>query len=180
MTIGRRSFLAGSFGMAGLATLARSGAALATPAAEAHSLSLYHLHTAEALNVTYRERGELVPGALSEVRYFLRDFRNGQTHDIDVALLDQLQQLHATFGSRGRFEVISGYRSPVTNTALRQTTTGVAEHSLHLSGRAIDVRLAGTATTSLRDAAIARRRGGVGYYRESNFVHLDTGAFRTW
>ncbi|HVY65581.1 MAG TPA: DUF882 domain-containing protein [Gammaproteobacteria bacterium] len=177
MTIGRRSFLIGSFGLAGLG---RNGRALAAPATEAQVLSLYHLHTAEQLKVTYREHGQLVPEALSEIRHFLRDFRNEQTHDIDVALLDQLQQLHATLGGRGRFEVISGYRSPATNSALRKASSGVAEHSLHLSGRAIDVRLTSAATTSLRDAAIGLRRGGVGYYRDSNFVHLDTGSFRTW
>jgi len=76
--------------------------------------------------------------------------------------------------------VISGYRSPRTNAALRHVTSGVAEHSLHISGRAIDVRLTSAATTDLRDAAIAMHSGGVGYYAESNFVHVDTGDFRTW
>jgi len=76
--------------------------------------------------------------------------------------------------------VISGYRSPQTNEALRHVTSGVAEHSLHLRGRAIDVRLTSAKTDQLRDAAIAMQSGGVGYYRQSNFVHIDTGAFRTW
>ena len=180
MPLGRRSFLIGSLGVAGLNCFTRAGGAFATPVAEAHTLSLYHIHTTETLQVTYREHGDLIPEALAEIKHFLRDFRNEQTHDIDVALLDQLLELHTTLGSRGHFEVISGYRSPTTNAALRQVTTGVAEHSLHIAGRAIDVRLTSAPTAALRDAAIALRRGGVGYYSESNFVHVDTGAFRTW
>jgi uncharacterized protein YcbK (DUF882 family) len=121
-----------------------------------------------------------VPAGLEEITHFLRDFRNEQTHPIDVALLDTLSSLYDGFERRGRFEVISGYRSPRTNEALRHVTTGVAKDSLHLSGRAIDVRLTSAATVKLRDAAIALQRGGVGYYPESNFVHIDTGAVRSW
>jgi uncharacterized protein YcbK (DUF882 family) len=113
-------------------------------------------------------------------RGYLRDFRSEQIHDIDVALLDALHDLYTTFDGRGNFEVISGYRSPRTNAALRHVTSGVAEHSLHIQGRAIDVRLTSAKTAALRDAAIALRVGGVGYYPESNFVHVDTGAVRTW
>jgi uncharacterized protein YcbK (DUF882 family) len=180
MPIGRRSFLVGSLGTAGLACLTRPRWALGAPAPEAHTLTFYHIHTAEKLTVTYREHGVLILDALAEVRHFLRDFRNEQMHDIDTALLDQLHELYAVFNNRGNFEVISGYRSPATNTALRHVTTGVAEHSLHISGRAIDVRLTSARTSALRDAAIALQRGGVGYYSKSNFVHVDTGAFRTW
>jgi len=178
MTIGRRKFLLGALGgAAGLADFGRASAALAN---EVRGLSLYHLHTTETLRVVYRERGELIPGALDEINYFLRDFRNEQMHPIDVALLDELCALHSAFEGRGHFEVISGYRSPQTNEALRHASTGVAKDSLHLSGRAIDVRLTSAKTDKLRDAAIALRAGGVGYYLESNFVHIDTGAFRTW
>ena len=101
-------------------------------------------------------------------------------HDIDVALLDTLHELYTTFDGRGNFEVISGYRSPRTNAALRRVTTGVAENSLHIQGRAIDVRLTSAKTPDLRDAALALRAGGVGYYQESNFVHIDTGEVRAW
>ena len=180
MPNGRRHFRVGS--LSGIAGLTSLGRALAAPAStlEAHSLAFYHIHTAEVLKVTYRERGEIVPAALDEVKHFLRDFRTEQVHDIDVGLLDQLHQLYVEFDQRGRFEVISGYRSPRTNAALRHVTSGVAEHSLHIVGQAIDVRLTSAVTADLRDAAIALRRGGVGYYQESNFVHVDTGAFRTW
>jgi uncharacterized protein YcbK (DUF882 family) len=100
--------------------------------------------------------------------------------DLEAELLDTLGMLYAEFDGRGHFEVISGYRSPATNEALRNTTTGVAKHSLHLDGRAIDVRLTSAATAKLREAALALQRGGVGYYPDSNFVHVDTGAFRAW
>jgi uncharacterized protein YcbK (DUF882 family) len=163
---------------AGLHPLARALAATATP--PVHRLKFYHIHTGEKLDIAYRERGALIPGALTEVNRYLRDFRTEQVHDIDVPLLDALHELFTTFDGRGNFEVISGYRSPHTNAVLRHVTTGVAENSLHIQGRAIDVRLTSAKTLALRDAALVLRRGGVGYYPESNFVHLDTGAFRSW
>jgi uncharacterized protein YcbK (DUF882 family) len=177
MPVHRRQLLIGSLG--GLAGLA-CGRASATLVPEASTLSFYHLHTTEKLKITYRERGEVLADALAEINYFLRDHRSGQAHQIDVALLDTLADLYEQFGRRGHFEVISGYRSPATNEALRNATTGVAKDSLHVHGRAIDVRLTSAATAKLRAAAIALQRGGVGYYPESNFVHLDTGRFRTW
>ncbi len=181
MPVGRRKFLFGTMaGAAGLSGLASSRSVLAAVQPEAHTLSFYHIHTAETLKVVYREHGTLLTGALEEIDHFLRDFRNEQTHRIDVALLDQLHRLYGEFGRRGHFEVISGYRSERTNEALRHATTGVAKDSLHVSGRAIDIRLTSAATDKLRDAAIAHGAGGVGYYAASNFVHIDTGAFRTW
>jgi uncharacterized protein YcbK (DUF882 family) len=178
MLLGRRQFVAGAVGAAASCTLL--GPAAAASLRSAHTLSFFHIHTTEKLTVTYREHGELVPGALEAVNHYLRDFRTDQSHEIDVALLDSLATLYATFDGRGNFEVISGYRSPRTNEALRHVTSGVAERSLHIHGRAIDVRLTSAKTRDLRDAAIALRRGGVGYYAESNFVHVDTGSFRTW
>jgi uncharacterized protein YcbK (DUF882 family) len=176
MLVGRRRFLFGSLGVA--AALARPGRGAASVAT--HRLSFYHIHTGEKLAITYRENGELVPQALAEINHYLRDFRNEKIHDIDVALLDRLHELFMAFDARGNFEVISGYRSPQTNAALRHVTTGVAERSLHIQGRAIDVRLTSAKTLALRDAALAMKAGGVGYYPESNFVHIDTGSFRTW
>jgi uncharacterized protein YcbK (DUF882 family) len=143
-------------------------------------LSFYHIHTAEKLTIAYREHGEVVPGALAEINRYLRDFRTEQIHDIDVSLLDALHSLYETFDRRGNFEVISGYRSPRTNAALRHATSGVAENSLHIQGRAIDVRLTSAKTAALRGAALAMQAGGVGYYPDSNFVHIDTGSFRSW
>lgn len=170
--------MVGSLGAAAALTgIARRAAA---ENVAAHRLSFYHIHTAEKLNVTYREHGELIPDALTEINHYLRDFRTEQIHEIDVALLDKLHALFTTFDARGNFEVISGYRSPHTNEVLRHVTTGVAEHSLHIEGRAIDVRLTSAKTTALRDAALALKAGGVGYYAQSNFVHLDTGNTRSW
>jgi uncharacterized protein YcbK (DUF882 family) len=177
MTIARRSFLLGT--LAGATAL--RAAALTAPAPAAQRLSFYHIHTGEKLRVVYREHGELVAGALAEIDRVLRDFRTGEVLPIDVALLDELYTLDSLFGPpHGHFEVICGYRSAKTNEALRHATSGVAKDSLHISGRAIDVRHTATTTSKLRDAAIALERGGVGYYPESNFVHVDTGRFRTW
>ena len=178
MLLGRRRFLVGSLGAAAALTGVARRAAAENVAA--HRLSFYHIHTAEKLSITYREHGEIVPDALVEINHYLRDFRTEQIHEIDVALLDKLHALFTTFDARGNFEVISGYRSPHTNEVLRHVTTGVAEHSLHIEGRAIDVRLTSAKTTELRDAALAMQAGGVGYYAESNFVHLDTGKTRSW
>ena len=178
MLVGRRCFLLGSLGAAASA-LGASRMALAA-AAPANRLSFYHIHTAEKLVVTYREAGTVIPSALTEINRYLRDFRTEQVHDIDVALLDALHDLYTAFDARGNFEVISAYRSPRTNAALRHVTSGVAEHSLHIEGQAIDIRLTSAKTAALRDAALARAAGGVGYYPESNFVHVDTGAVRSW
>jgi len=179
MRFERRQFLAGS-----LATLGGLGAgrtlASAPAAAPSSSLVFYHIHTGERLSLAYRDNGRLVDEALHAVNYFLRDFRTGDIKTIDVDLLDTLSYLYDRFGRVGRYEIISGYRTPRTNNALRHITTGVAEHSLHMDGRAIDVRLVGIETDHLRAAAIDMSRGGVGYYPDSNFVHLDTGAVRRW
>ena len=167
---------------AGTRRSSKSGVArrAAAVTANPYTLSFYHIHTGEKLTVTYREQGEVVPDALAEINHYLRDFRTEQIHVIDIALLDKLQALYTAFDRRGNFEVISGYRSPRTNEVLRHATTGVAERSLHIEGRAIDVRLTSAKTTALRDAALAMKSGGVGYYAESNFVHLDTGNARSW
>ncbi len=178
MTVQRRTLIVGGLaGIASLAPTARSFGALVTGG---KTLSFYHLHTGERLRVTYREHGTLVDGAVDEIKHLLRDFRNDETHDIDVGLLDTLWVLRARLDVKGPFDVISGYRSPATNAMLRRRSTAVAKNSFHMYGRAIDVRLAGLATRTLRDAALSLARGGVGYYPRDNFVHLDTGRVRTW
>jgi uncharacterized protein YcbK (DUF882 family) len=151
----------------------------AARAAAPRSISLYHTHTGEQLSVVYFERGEYVGAALSELNRMLRDFRTGEACAIDAHLFDTLHALNLACGS-GRFEVISAFRSLRTNAMLRRHGDGVAAHSLHTAGRAIDVRLTGRDTQRLRDAAIALRTGGVGFYAASDFVHLDTGHPRTW
>lgn len=147
---------------------------------DVRQLSFHHTHTGENLKVVYVESGAYVTEALTEINYLLRDFRSGEVHAIDPRLLDILYAVRTRTGGRGRFEVISGFRSPATNEMLRRRSTGVARNSMHLTGRAIDIRLAGVDSREVRRAAVAMARGGVGFYPASDFVHLDTGRFRTW
>ena len=144
------------------------------------NLSFYHTHTGEKLSVVYHDGLDYLPESLENVNSYLRDFRTGESHGIDPNLLDQLYVLQQSVESNGVFEVISGYRSPKTNARLRNKSHGVAKRSLHMQGRAVDVRLTGVSTGNLRKAALAMKAGGVGYYRKSDFLHLDTGRFRTW
>jgi uncharacterized protein YcbK (DUF882 family) len=144
------------------------------------TISLYHTHTSEELNITYVRQRIYDHEALQRVNRFLRDHRTGDIHPIDPRLLDLLYNVQRLSGSRGVFEVISGYRSPATNAMLRRKSSGVAGRSLHLEGRAIDVRMTGLKTRELSRIALHLKQGGVGYYPKSDFVHLDTGRFRTW
>lgn len=144
------------------------------------ALSFVHTHTSEHLRVEYFTGGQYLRDALASVDHFLRDFRTGEVHVIEPRLLDLLHQLAGATGATRPFHVISGYRSPATNAALRQRSEGVAAGSLHMKGQAIDIRLDGVPLAGLRSAALALRQGGVGYYPASNFVHVDTGRVRTW
>jgi len=151
----------------------------ATPPEE-RRLSFFHTHTGESLEIVYARDGRYIAPALDRINEFLSDFRTGDVADVDPGLLDTLYEVREALGSDEPLEVISAYRSPATNEMLRSQSTGVARDSQHLLGKAIDVRLRGTPTSRLRDAAIAIERGGVGYYPESDFVHLDTGRVRRW
>lgn len=144
------------------------------------ALTFLHTHTGERLAVEYFARGGYLADALSAVNHFLRDFRTGDVHAIDPGLLDLLHQVTIKTGSAKPFQVISGYRSPVTNEMLRHRSEGVAAGSLHMQGQAIDIRLADVPLAKLRRAALAVRRGGVGFYPASDFVHVDTGRVRAW
>jgi len=144
------------------------------------TLSLEHHHTGESLRITYSERGRYIHGALDEISYFLRDYHNDAMHSVDPALLDQLYDVKLLLGENKPFQIVSGYRSPETNASLRRHSRGVARQSLHMEGRAVDIRMEGVSTRTIRDAALALQTGGVGFYPYSNFVHLDTGDIRTW
>jgi len=143
-------------------------------------LALRNLHTPESLDLEFFRGDAYIPEALAAIQKLLRDFRNDEQHAIDPPLLDALYDVARNLGVDPVFSVISGYRSPQANEQLRERSSGVARHSLHLEGRAIDVRLAGVDCADLAARALSFRRGGVGYYRKSDFVHLDTGLFRTW
>jgi len=144
------------------------------------TLSFYHTHTNETLDIIYARSGFYEPLALERVNYYLRDFRTEDIHTIDPGVLDILWRIQQEMGCNGTYEVISGYRSPATNQALRSRSHGVAKRSMHMDGKAIDIRLAGQNTRKIRDCAIALKSGGVGYYAKSDFVHIDTGRVRTW
>jgi uncharacterized protein YcbK (DUF882 family) len=143
-------------------------------------IALLNLHTDERLEIEYYRDGAYLPQALSAIEVLLRDFRTGERHAIDPQLMDYLLEVAHRLGVEPRFSVISGYRSPQTNARLHEHSAEVAQHSLHMEGRAIDVRMSGVDCAKLAAHALDLKRGGVGYYRASDFVHLDTGRFRTW
>ena len=144
------------------------------------ALRLHHAHTGETLNVTYCENGAYLPDALAEINVLLRDFRTREVHVIEPGLLDFVHLIQSIAGSNGEFEIISAYRSPATNEMLRQTTHGVAKDSFHMKGQALDIRLTDVATGTLRDIATQLDLGGVGYYADSDFLHVDVGPVRHW
>ncbi|XCN72632.1 MAG: DUF882 domain-containing protein [Candidatus Electrothrix aestuarii] len=144
------------------------------------TLSFYHTHTREQLDITYAIGETYNQEALDALNLYLRDFRTAEVHPIDPALLDILWTIQQKMGCTSCYEVISGYRSPATNSQLHSKSKGVAKRSLHMQGMAIDVRLTGQQTNKLRDCAISLKAGGVGYYAASDFVHIDTGRVRTW
>lgn len=143
-------------------------------------LAFHNTHTGDQLKLTYFEQGRYIKDALHEINHLFRDYHDGSVHPIDPALLDQLYDLKHTLEVRKPFHIVSGYRSPATNADLRKHSDGVAKNSLHMEGRAIDIRIEGLDTRRIRNAALAMRRGGVGYYGRSDFVHLDTGSVRDW
>lgn len=154
--------------------------AAAAQAARDPHLAFRHTHTEERLHVAFRNRQGYIQPALQRMDWLLRDFRTGESTRMDPRLYDMLHALSLACGG-DTFEIISGYRSPTTNTMLRKTRGGgVAKRSLHMDGKAIDIRLVGVDTARLRDAALALGVGGVGYYPDSDFVHIDTGPVRSW
>jgi uncharacterized protein YcbK (DUF882 family) len=145
------------------------------------NIELYNTHTRETVSVVFKRGNDFDPAALTTLRNVLRDHRNDESHDMDPRLFDQLYDLALAAQCEPHYEIISGYRSPESNDQMSaKPGSGVAKKSLHMQGRAMDVRLRGFPCEKLRDLALAARAGGVGYYQRSNFVHIDTGSFRTW
>jgi uncharacterized protein YcbK (DUF882 family) len=157
--------------------------AAARPAAAhgaARKLDFYSIHTDEMLSATYWEDGRYLADGLREIDYVLRDFRTNEVRSIDPELLDLLHGLRLVMDYDRPISVISGYRCPATNAMLAARSKQVAKNSYHVRGMAIDIRLPGRQLTAVRDSAKALALGGVGYYPESEFVHVDTGPVRAW
>jgi len=178
----RRHFL--KFATATTAALVAPAALARVAPAGERTLKLYNLHTGEHMSATYWVDGLYVPDEMAAINHILRDYRTDEVRHMDRRLFDLLYTLQQRTlpgtGKRGAFHVISGYRSPKTNRSLSRMSSGVAKHSLHTKGQAIDIRLPGVELKHLRQAALQLRAGGVGYYPRSNFVHVDTGRPRFW
>ncbi|TAK52115.1 MAG: DUF882 domain-containing protein [Gammaproteobacteria bacterium] len=172
----RRRLLRGLLAAAGLGC----GMRVSADVVEVRRIGLLSTHTGEELELDYFSGGAYQPEALAAFDQLLRDHRTGEVAPIDPRLFDLLHKLAAGAGCAARFAVISGYRSPLTNAMLNARSSGVASRSLHMQGLAIDVRLPGCPSDRLRDLALGRQVGGVGYYRASDFVHLDVGRIRSW
>jgi uncharacterized protein YcbK (DUF882 family) len=172
----RRAFLAGA-----VSAMAFARPALADTG-KPRTLAFDNLHTGERLSVEYWTEGSYVPDALTSINHLLRDFRTGDVHVMEPRLLDLLNILQTRLETTSPFAVISGYRSPTTNAALRaeHEHSGVASKSLHMQGMAIDIRVAGRSLEAVHKTALALQAGGVGYYPQSDFVHVDVGRVRTW
>ena len=175
----RRSFLKSSvFIASALSMPAMARAAIAAPGER--TLRLYNTPTGESLSSVFWAEGQFVPDALTDINKLLRDHRNNTVSAIDPELLVLLSSVSAQFGPQQQLHVISGYRSPESNEKLAAASGGVAKHSMHIEGKAIDIRMPGRDLASVHKAALNAKRGGVGYYPDSQFVHMDTGRVRSW
>ena len=146
-----------------------------------YHLHMYHLHTHESLDVTYRVGDRYVPSAIAMLNHFLRDHRTNDEADYDPHEFDVLHALMDKLGKpNGVIQIVCGYRTPWSNNYLREHGQGVAEHSQHMLSKAIDIRVPGVPTRTLQLAALNLRHGGVGYYPRSQFVHVDVGPVRQW
>lgn len=181
--LNRTARLAAAAGSGALPALAprQALAQRAEQRADKRSLAFFNTHTRERIDLVYAIGGEFLADSLSSLNHFLRDHYSGQVGQMDPGLFDLLHRVRSRLGCEGEFEVISGYRCPSTNATLKATRGGgVATRSLHMDGKAIDVRLPGVPLTALRDAALDLQGGGVGFYPREQFVHIDTGRVRHW
>lgn len=144
------------------------------------NLFLFNTHTGEKLDVCYHARGRYQPEALEEINNIFRDYRTGEIRPIRKELLNLLHSISKKLDQPTRFHIISGYRSPETNAELRKKSKYVAKNSLHIQGEAADIRIPGYDTRRLRKVCVTLNAGGVGYYRKSDFVHVDVGPVRHW
>jgi uncharacterized protein YcbK (DUF882 family) len=157
--------------------------AVSDAGSQRYELRLHHLHTGEDIDIVYRIGDTYIPAALDRLNHFLRDHRTQDVSSYDPKEFDLLHTLMASLGhANGVIDIVCGYRTPWSNNFLRTrgAATGVAEHSQHMLGKAIDIRVPGVSTVTLRNAALALHAGGVGFYPVSQFVHVDVGPVRTW
>lgn len=175
----RRRFMRTVFGTGATLTVPSSLWAAVHRAPE-RSLALRNLHTGETLRTTFWVDGDYLRDELRAIDRVLRDHRSGEVCRMDPQLMDVLYLLQQSVSIAGPFHIISGYRSPASNEKLRHKSGGVAKRSLHMQGMAVDIRLPGCSLNRLRNAALALKAGGVGYYAKSDFIHVDTGRVRRW
>ena len=151
---------------------------------ETRTLALYQVHTGESLTVTYKQNGRYIPSALKRINYLLRDWRRNETVKIDPRTIDLMWELHADLGSTKPIHIVCGYRSPRTNAFLKRVGRNVARKSQHMVGKAIDLYFPDVPTLKIRNSALVRKVGGVGYYRSAGgptgFLHIDSGKVRNW
>jgi len=167
--------------MAGAVAAPLVGFALPSQAAPAaKALAFENLHTRERLRTTFWQNGRVVPESARAIDHILRDHRTGDVHPIETELLHVLHEIRRRLMTEAPFQIISGYRSPRTNATLASAGSGVATGSLHLQGKAIDIRVPGVPLATLHRTAIELKAGGVGLYRSSDFVHIDVGRVRYW
>jgi uncharacterized protein YcbK (DUF882 family) len=174
----RRSFIRAGTGLA--ASLLLLPLPSLASSQQERKLSFYNTHTGENASAVYWAEGNYLTTGKQEIDMILRDHRTDEIYPIDTDLLDLLYLLKAEVQGKRAFEIISGYRSPATNDALRKKSSGVAKRSYHMQGKAIDIRLPGCDLKNLHKTALAMRAGGVGYYPDSNFIHVDVGPYRSW
>jgi uncharacterized protein YcbK (DUF882 family) len=174
-------WLACLFVLTSSALLPASSAVDTVLARQDYRLRLFHTHTGKRLDIIYRRGDDYVPEALAQLDEYLRDHRTGDVQHYDPRVFDLLHDLTAKLGQAdSEIDVVCGYRSPWSNEFLRTHGHGVALHSLHMEAMAIDIRMPGVKSSRLRDAALELHRGGVGYYAQSDFVHVDVGRVRRW
>lgn len=174
-TLGALSFPA--FSSEAMAAAFRAGNA---SSGGSRRIAFRNTHTGETFSGVYRIGNKYLPDAFERINYVLRDHRSDDVFPIDPRVMDIIYSVHQMTGQNEPYDVLSGYRCPKSNAKLRRASNGVAKNSLHMTGQAIDLRLPNFSTARLRDLAKSLKAGGVGYYRRSNFVHMDSGDVRSW
>ena len=176
----RRAFLKSSILLAAPTLSIPAFAATAQAAPGERTLRLYNTHTGEKLSTVFWAEGQFIPDAMKDINKVLRDHRNNKVADMDPELMLMLTAVNEKMGNNKELHIISGYRSPESNAKMHANSNGVAKHSLHMEAKAIDIRIPGKDLKMLQRAAMSIKGGGVGYYPDSQFVHMDTGRLRSW